>query len=124
MARYHGPNTSRPVETTLKHNRDAISVFVDTFANRKLREIEPSDARDFVAEFPWRARSVKAMFADAVRDGKLTHNPFDGISVKTGQGRKHISPLTMGEIERLAQIATDTLGFYGPHFAAFIRAHG
>lgn len=122
--RFHGPGTRRPVDNTLVYNRDAVKQFVRAHGKRRLHQFDQAMARDYAAEFPWRARPVKAMFADAVRDGKLTVSPFAGVSIATGKGRRHIHPLSMDEIERLALIAEDALGFYGSHFAAFIRWHG
>jgi hypothetical protein len=123
LIKYHGPNTRRG-DKTLKHNREAMKNFLRDHGSRRLDAYGPDEARDFAAEFSWQARVASAFFSDAVRDGKLDVSPFRGLTIKRGKGRKHIDPLTMSEVDRLAQIAETTLGFYGPHFAAFIRIAG
>lgn len=123
LLRYHGPNTRRG-DKTLKHNQDAMRAFIKDYGHKRLDDYGRNDARDYAAEFPWRARVVSAFFADAVRDGKLDASPFAGMSIKRAKGRQHIDPLTMQEVERLASIAENLLGWYGPHFAAFIRVAG
>lgn len=111
----------RPVEATNKHNRDALGLFIDRFGKRRLSDFGSADAKDFAAEWEWRAKVASALFEDAIRDGKLDVNPFRGLNLRKGVGRRHIDPLTASEVERLAVIAEEALGFYGPHFAAFIR---
>src|SRR4051794_23101751 len=66
--RYHGPGTARTEHSTLVYNRDALKPFVREYGQRRLHQFDQAQARDYAAEFPWRARPVKAMFADAVRD--------------------------------------------------------
>lgn len=118
---YHGPSTNRPEPKTRKHNEYAINLFVRQHGKLRLNQFRQADARDFAGEYAWRAKVVAAMFEDAIRDGKITYNPFQGVRKPKGHGRKNIDPLTADEVERIAAIARDTLGFYGPHFALAIR---
>lgn len=117
---YHGPGTARPEDTTRAHNADAIKAFVEQHALENLSRITEETAKDFAGEFGWRTKAVAAMFADAVRDGKLYESPFKGLSPKDGPGREDIDPLTTAEINRLAEIALARHDVYGPHFAAVI----
>jgi integrase len=120
LARYHGEGTRRPTESTLRHNEDAIRAFLKLYGDRRLADFKPNEARDFAGEFTWRTKAVAAMFEDAIRDGKILANPFASVRRPKGEGRKNIDPLTAAEVDRLAEIARETLGWHGPHFAAFI----
>jgi integrase len=123
LLRYHGPNTRRG-DKTLKHNEDAMRAFIKDYGHRRLDDYGRNDARDYAAEFPWRARVVSAFFADAVRDGKLDAPPFAGMSIKRGKGRQHIDPLTMQEVERLASDRREPARLVRPALRAFIRVAG
>lgn len=121
---YHGPGTAREERTTYTHNKAALRAFLDEYGSRKLTGVERAEARDFAAEFGWRSKAVAAMFRDAVRDGKLDVSPFEGARGKKQRGRADIDPLTIADLEALASHAEGSLGFYGEHFAAFIRFAG
>lgn len=121
---YHGPHTRRKALDTLTHHRDALSHFLNEYGDLRLTAFGPDDAANYAAEFQWRAKVASAMFNDAVRDRKIPASPFQGHRFAKGKGRSQIDPLTMGEIEQLANLAERIHGFYGPHFAAFITLAG
>jgi integrase len=63
------------------------------------------------------------MFTDARRDGKITQNPFSGLGVtRKGTRRALVKPdwLTADDVDRLARVAHETHGDYGPMMAAMV----
>jgi integrase len=70
----------------------------------------------------WTLGGVRAMCTDARRAGHITSNPFLGLGISTGPGRKHIDILTTGQVDELAVTAERTWrrGGYGKLWRAFV----
>jgi integrase len=71
--------------------------------------------------------AVRAMFGDAVRDGLIPTNPFSGLRLPGGEGRKHIVALTEPDLVALADLALDPrmeLGAFAPEYRALVLFAG
>lgn len=87
----------------------------------RLDRLDRPTARRCARDWPNQvSRVARTMFADAARDGLITHNPFSGLRLETPRGRKDLTALTEPEIAALAAAAEGALGSYGPEFAALI----
>lgn len=95
----------RPKESTDLANRDrARAVARAPFASKPLDLIRPSDAAAWARANPSAHTAARAMFADAARLGLVNApNPFAGLRVAHGTGRKHIDPPTQDEVASLAR---------------------
>jgi integrase len=105
----------RPAASTNSYNQERVSAFVKTYGKKRLSEVTRGDAERFARKHPGRITAVKAMFSDAVHDQAdgITTNPFQHVKKPKSEGRKQITPLTREEVDKLAQIAEQTLGDYG-----------
>jgi integrase len=56
---------------------------------------------------------LRAIFSDARRAGLVERNPFLGLGLSTGPGRKHIEVLKVDQVFELADIAATTWGSDG-----------
>lgn len=117
---YHGPGTTRPETTTLAHNRSQLRVFRERFGSRRLDSFGRDEAHEFARQHPHQAKTVAAMFAEAVDKHGLPGNPFRGMGHKS-RGRSDITPLTEDEVERVATLAELSHGVWGREFAALVR---
>jgi integrase len=103
---HHGPGTRRPAPGTLKTNEGNLRAFLKEFGARALDGgIERREALAWARQRPHVAVVVCAMFNDALDDQVIKANPFAGRRQKESRERKHISPLTETEVDRLADIA-------------------
>lgn len=70
----------------------------------------------------WTLGGVRAMCTDARRAGHIAANPFLGLGISTGAGRKHIDVLTVEQVDELAACAEKTWrrGAYGKLWRALI----
>jgi integrase len=103
---HHGPGTRRPAAGTLKTNEGNLRAFLKEFGHRPIDGgIERREALAWSRQRPHVAVVVCAMFNDALDDQVVKANPFAGRRQKESRERKHISPLTEAEVDRLADIA-------------------
>ena len=68
----------RPREraVTNEHNRLALKKFSEDFKGVRLSDVTPMQAAEWALNNKWRAQTVRAMFADAVRMECCERNPF------------------------------------------------
>lgn len=115
----HGPGTKRPVATTLQVNRTNLAPFlgclpdckedhdhVEGFGDRPLDGgISRREALNWSKTRRHNAKSVSAMFNDAIDEELAKQNPFANRKQEQSRERKDISPLTEAEVDALADIA-------------------
>lgn len=111
---------ARPSRSTNLQNTERVSKFAKDFAGRTMREVDRAEARLWVNANPSRYKAVRAMFNDAMRDGFVDINPFDGVRKRQEIGRKDIVVPTEAEVERLIDIALSMFGEYGRVIAGMI----
>jgi integrase len=113
---------SRPKASTNAHNRERVHRFAEQHARRRLDSITVEDARRWVLRRPGDLGSLRAMFTDARRDGKIAQNPFSGLGVAKKAKRLTVKPdwLSAQDVDRLASVALKTHGDYGPTMAAMV----
>lgn len=103
---HHGPGTRRPAPTTRAHNEQQLRSFLKEFGDRPLDGgIRRGEALAWSREHRPNARTVSAMFNDAIDDEFTQANPFRNRRQEQPRGRQDIYPLTEEEVERLAAIA-------------------
>jgi integrase len=124
LTQHHGPNTRRPAPTSLQVNETNLRRFLHQFGDQPLGSIGRAAALDWSREpgNQHRAKSISAMFNDAVDDELVTVNPFANRRQTQPRGRRDIHPLTEHEVDTLAAIALDRWGpdGYGQVFRAAI----
>lgn len=107
---HHGEGSRRPSPKTLQLNEQNLRAFLEEFGDRPMRgdgAIRRGEALRWckLDSNAYRAKAVSAMFQDAIDDEVATVNPFANRRAKQSSERKHISPLTEQEVDRLADIA-------------------
>jgi integrase len=103
--------------------RSSLRVFLQTFGERALESIDPTEAERWAREQRWAVPVVVTMLNDAVDKRLLLVNPFKGLS-KKGPGRRHSDPLTVADVERLAAIAGELHGQTMRSFVLFTAYSG
>jgi integrase len=117
----------RPRGSTNKHNAERVKVFAKDFAGIKLSSVDRPAAREWAMKHRSNHPAVRAMFADAMRDGLIDLNPFAELRLPGSRGRKDLVTLTEVELVALADVAlTDEmeLGEYGREYRAMILFSG
>jgi integrase len=111
---------ARPSPSTQRSYRYAVQAFKAEFGRRRLDAIDRPEARAWVQRHPQsNARVVRAMYADAMRDGLVAANPFAGLRLQKPRGRKDLTALTEVQIDELADAALEALD---PEVAPAMRA--
>jgi integrase len=116
----HGNNTRRPALSTFQVNRDNLKPFLEEFGSRPVDGISRSEALDWARQNAYRAKSVSAMFNDAIDDEVVVTNPFANRRQTQPRGRMDIEPFTEEEVERLGEIAERVWFGYGTVCRAWI----
>jgi integrase len=112
----------RPEVTTNRHNAANLKPFLAEFGDRRLDVLTKAEAKRTAEQRPHVARTVSAMYNDAIRylEGYTTGNPFARL-VTEGRGRQDITPLSEDEVLKLGAIAIEEHGvFFGATFRAMI----
>jgi len=114
LEHHHGPGTKRPGVETYKINRGNIARLVEEFGEREMDGgISRREALSWSRRHLRHAKSVSAMFNDAVDEEIAKANPFANRKQEQPRERKDIHPLTEAEVERLAEIALNQWGADG-----------
>jgi integrase len=118
----HGPGTRRPSPTSRQVNASNLGLFLAEHGDRPLNSFKRREALDWARLHQTRAKSVSAMFNDAVDDELVAANPFANRRHTQKRGRRDIHPLTETEVDTLATIALDRWGRdgYGQVFRAAV----
>lgn len=90
----------------------ALRGFMDDFCGIQLSRVDRIAAEKWARRNRWRVPAVVTLFNAALEAELVTRNPFAGLSHK-GQGRKRTDPLTVAEVDELANAALSVHGDYG-----------
>lgn len=82
----------------------ALAGFIDDFRGIPIARLDKIAAEKWARKNRWRVPAVVTMMNAAVEAELLARNPFSGLSSK-GPGRKHVAPLAVADVERLAAAA-------------------
>lgn len=111
----------RLAESTNLNHDERVRPFARDFAGRRLTSITEEEAAGWALEHPGSFKEVRAMMNDAARLKMIPANPFAGIQMARGDGRRNITVLTGAELETLCGLALAIHGSYGEMYAAMIR---
>lgn len=105
----------RAKTSTNRGYADQVSPFVDQYGDMLLRDVDVELALDWleVRRMRWTLNGLRAMFTDARRAGHIERNPFLGLGLSTGPGRKNIEVLKVDQVFELADAAAATWGAGG-----------
>lgn len=108
-------------QQTNDYYAERLKRFVAQYGDLAIDAITTTEAAAFALDPDTRssAREVKAMFASAKRDGIITSDPFDAISVQQRKGKPKAF-LRKHDVEALAEAALIVHGEWGPTFRAWI----
>lgn len=99
----------RVKSSSLAHAESAIGCWRKTFGSRTLSTIDPTESEEWARANRWAVPPIVTMMNAAERARVVDRNTFAGLTRK-GPGRKHMAPLTVHEVQRLAVIAEDAHG--------------
>jgi integrase len=115
-----GPTRGRPKsERTNARNRFALMPFIEHFHGVPLADVSRPDAVQFAAKYPPAAAVARGMFQDAVDVGLIDTNPFSRLNIAEKAGRRDHAPLSVDELQRLADLALDV---HGPEYGPVMRS--
>jgi integrase len=105
----------RAKEGTNRGYAEQVKPFVAEYGDMLLRDVDVELALEWleVRKMRWTVGGLRAMFSDARRAGLIERNPFVGLGLSTGPGRKNIEVLKLGQVFDLAEIAAATWGSDG-----------
>jgi integrase len=104
---HHGPGTRRPAASSRNVNEQNLRAFLGEFGDRPLGSLTRGEALKWSKTNRHRAKTVSAMFNDAVDDEETLANPFANRRHKQSDERRFIAPLTEPEVARLADLARE-----------------
>lgn len=103
---HHGPGTRRPAKTTLQVNEGNLRQFLSEFGDRPFDGgVSRREALGWSKPRPHVAKTVSAMFNDAVDDEVCKANPFANRRHERSKERRLIAPITQAELDTLERIA-------------------
>jgi integrase len=110
-------------EQTVAHNRERTKAFAQAHADRRLSAIGDEIVAEWLAggKRNGQVAALRAMFADAAKPeaGRLlSSNPFAGLGVAKGKGRKDKAPPSLAQLENMIRIAWDLTP---PSFAGYLE---
>jgi len=99
----------RPRASTNVHNADSVRAFAIAYERRRMDSITVDEARVWALRHRAQVAPLRAMFNDARRSGMIVSNPFRGLGIERGRGRRDLPSewLTVEDVERLAQCARE-----------------
>jgi hypothetical protein len=116
----HGPNTRRPKKGTREGNRYNLTQFLKDYGDHAMASIPRNEALDWSLKHRSAAKTVAAMFNDAIDDTLIKSNPFANRQHPQMRGRKDITPMTEKELDLLASIASEMWNDYGKVSKAWV----
>lgn len=87
----------RKQPSTNKHNAERVREFAKTYKSKRMDSITRRQARSWALEHPGEHASLRAMFADALRDDIVNSNPFADLGINRKTPKRHIDPDWMSE---------------------------
>jgi integrase len=117
------PLYARPKESTNIHNRERTRTFVDRYGNLSIGEIGDQVVAEWLAggRRNGTVPALRAMFNDAAsaKAGRLVaRNPFAGLGISRGPGRRHEQPPSESQVWTLIGHARRLVS---PSFAAWLQ---
>src|SRR5829696_8672338 len=94
-------------ESTPRQYEQMLRPFVAMFGESDLEGVDRQAAKRFARQYPASVRFAQAMFADALKDGLVSSNPFLGLRPPRGHGRRDITALSEQELRELADTALE-----------------
>lgn len=108
---HHGKGTRRPAKSTYQVNKMNLRRFLEIYGDRDIDGgISRREALAWSRPIPHVAKTVAALFNDAVDDEACKANPFANRRQVRSRERKDIAPITEAELDKLAQIALEHWG--------------
>lgn len=107
----------RPKTSTNLYLAEQLSRYVRSHGTVTMGSITRFEAREWAVDHRGMVQVVRAMFADAKRDGLIAENPYTELRLQQSRGRRDLEVLSVDEVTRLGEISRD---LYGPGFAAFV----
>lgn len=89
---------------------EQVAPFVAAYGDMALEELDVELALEWITvrQMRWTLGGVRAMVTDARRAGLVTSNPFVGMGLTSGRGRRDLEVLTEAEVLELAETAART----------------
>jgi integrase len=116
---------ARPAPATQRTYRYAAEQIRGELGKRKLDDVDRPLARRLANRWArGTTRVARTMWADAVRDGVASANPFTNLRLETPKGRKDLEALAETEIVELADLAAAYHRDYGPEARAIVLTLG
>jgi integrase len=117
---------ARAAPSTRSSYRYALEPFRKEFGKRRLVSIERPEAQRWATRAPYfQYRTVRTMYADALRDGLASANPFSALRIPVPEGRRRITALTESEVKALADKALEAYDeYFGPTVRALVLTAG
>jgi len=114
----------RPRASSNAHNAESVRAFASAYGRRRMDSITIDEALAWTLQHRAQLGPLRAMFNDARRSGMIVSNPFRGLGVGRGRGRRDLPSewLTASDVERLAQCARDVhaVNGYGDTLAGLL----
>jgi integrase len=117
------PLFARPKESTNIHNRERTRAFVERYGTRRMDAVDDAVVAEWLSGGKRNGTipALRAMFNDAAsaKGGRLVRqNPFAGLGVSRGPGRRHEQPPSEEEVWKLIRCARVLAS---PSFAAWLQ---
>lgn len=111
---------ARPAASSRRNYRYSIKGFREKFGRRRLGSITRPEARRWATSARYtQFRTVRTMYADALRDGLVAANPFSELRIAVPKGRRKLVVLTEGDVTTLADRALEV---HDEHLGPTVRA--
>jgi len=108
---HHGPGTTRPERGTRVTNEGNLTTYLKAFGERALDGgVGRKEALAWARERPWAAKTVSAMYNEAINLEVCERNPLANRQQPGKRERKFIKAITEQETDRIAEIALDEWG--------------
>lgn len=107
----------RKRSSTMAHYRERLRPILKEFGAAQLGDISRVHAREWAVDHRSAHPVVRAMYADAIRDGLIDQNPFANMRLQQSKGRRDLDVMSVEQVDRAISLAEGT---YGPGIAAFI----
>jgi integrase len=95
----------RPRSSSNASNADRAKPLAAELGHLRLTDVTRPMARAWALKHRWALPAARAMYADAMNDGLVDHNPFASLRLPGSEGRKRIVALTETELRALADQA-------------------
>jgi integrase len=107
-----------PKQSTMSTRRQNLALFLAEFADSDVNELDALRVEVWATAHTWAVASVNPIWNYAAKRDIVSHNPFSQYMPKPGEGRRHITPLSDDELERLAE-AAQSVWPYGRAFVTW-----